>query len=281
MIDLSFLRLLDRFSLIIRKRITSNYVGPKRSIAVGRGITFKDYRPYASGDDFRSIDWKVYARTDHLYVKTYEEERNFVVHVLIDCSASMNYGKPNKFDYGAMIGVGFAYLAIKDNEKFQFATFADSMHTFQPKRGMSHLLAMVQHLNDVKKNGYSKIFDSVMQYKKNLGTKSLIVIVSDLLINIDEIKKALYMLGDHEIKVIQVLDRSEVNLGIKGDLDLKDSESGSKLRTYISPRLKTQYEHMLDDHAKEIEKTCNDLGISFFQITTDTALFDAFYKILE
>src|SRR3989338_2876940 len=125
MIDTAFLEHLKRFSLIVKKRVTSAYHGQKASTAHGRGISFKDYRIYAQGDDFRSIDWKVYARTDDLYVKNYEEERNLAVHIIVDGSGSMDYGKPrSKFDYASMLGVGFAYLALKDNEKFQVSTFA-------------------------------------------------------------------------------------------------------------------------------------------------------------
>ena len=121
MIETGFLRELDRFSLIIRKRVTSKYTGPRKSVAMGRGMIFKDHRLYAPGDDFRSIDWRVYARTDNLYIKNYEEERNLVVHIILDCSNSMNFGKNiTKFEYASMIGIGFAYLAMKENEKFQF-----------------------------------------------------------------------------------------------------------------------------------------------------------------
>ena len=126
MLDTSFLDQLTRFNLVVNKRVTSNLAGPRKSISAGRGLTFKDYRIYAPGDDIRLIDWKVYARTDDLYIKAYEEERNLTVHIIIDGSASMGFGKPaSKFDYASMIGVGFAYLEMRDNEKFQFSTFAD------------------------------------------------------------------------------------------------------------------------------------------------------------
>jgi len=145
MIDTSFLDGLARFNLIVRKRVTSNYSGPRRSIAQGRGMVFKDHRIYAPGDDFRAIDWRVFARTDDLMVKNYEEEKNLIVHVLVDSSSSMNFG--NKFNYAAMLGVGYAYLAMKNNDKFQFSTFSDDVDLFQPKKGMSHLMAMIDYLN--------------------------------------------------------------------------------------------------------------------------------------
>ena len=281
-IDTGFLSQLDRFSLVVHKRVTSNYTGPRRSIALGRGIVFKEHRIYAPGDDIRSIDWRVYARTDDLYVKTYEEERNLTVHVIVDYSASMNFGKQiTKFDYASMLGVGFAYLAMKENEKFQFSTFSEELSVFQSKRGMGQLAAMVDHLNSTKTKGASKIKDAIQQYKKLMGSRAMLVLISDFLMPIEEIDEALYMLGDHEIKIIQVLDPVEKELKLQGDFKLKDSETGAKLRTYISPRLRMQYQKQLEEHSAKIEETCNKLGMKFHFITTDIPIFDAFYKILE
>lgn len=282
MINTDFLDQLNRFHLAVKKRVTSTYTGPRKSIATGRGLTFKEHRIYSPGDDIRLIDWKVFARTDDLYIKTFEEERNLTAHIIMDSSASMGFGKPiSKFDYAAMIGVGFAYLAMRDNEKFQFSTFAESLDVFQPRRGMSQLASMVFHMNNTKTKGYSKLLDAMTQYKKVIGSRSLLVLVSDFLIDINEVIEALYTLGDHEIKIIQVLDPIEKDLKYSGDFKLIDSETQNKLRTYISPRLRVQYQQMLDEHSAKIEETCNKLGYHFHQITSDTPVFDAFYRVLE
>ena len=282
MINTQFLDQLSRFNLVVKKRVTSNLTGPRRSISGGHGLTFKDYRIYAPGDDIRLIDWRVYARTDNLYIKVHEEERNLTVHIIIDRSASMDFGKPiSKFDYASMIGVGFAYLALRDNERFQFSTFADTLDIFQPKRGMSHLAAMVQHLNSIKSTGNSKLVDTIRQYKKVIGSRSLLVLASDFLVNIDEIREAFYLLGDHEIKIIQVLDRTEKELKMEGDMKLIDSETKGMLRTFISPRLRMQYQQQLDEHCAKIEEVCNKLNIHYHLAITDTPIFDTFYKILE
>ena len=282
MISTDFLNQLDRFHLAVKKRVTSNYTGPRKSIATGRGLMFKEHRIYSPGDDIRLIDWKVFARTDDLYIKTFEEERNLTVHIIMDASASMGFGKPvSKFDYAAMLGVGFAYLAMRDNEKFQFSTFAEGIDVFQPRRGMSQLASMVFHLNSTKTKGYSKLLEAMIQYKKVVGSRSMLVLISDFLIDANEVIEALYNLGDHEIKVVQILDPIEKELKYQGDFKLIDSETQSKLRTYISPRLRVQYQQMLDNHAARIEETCNRLGIHFFQLTTNTPIFDAFYRVLE
>lgn len=281
MITSEFLSELDKFHLILQKRVTSKYFGSRASVSAGRGSMLKDYRIYSEGDDFRLIDWKIYARTDNLYIRVYEEERNMTVHVLIDDSSSMNYGKPKKFDYAAMLGVGFAYLALKDQERFQYATFSDNLDVVQSRRGMHHVAGMIEHLNRAKVKGSSKFLDSMAKYKKILGSKSLIVIISDFLFNPDEFKEGLLRLGSHDIKVIQVLDSSEKELQIAGDVKLFDSESSEVLRTYVSPRLVSQYELRLDSHVTKIGSICSDFQADFFLVTTDTPIFEVFYRILS
>lgn len=281
MIKIDFLNQLDRFHLAVKKRVTSNYTGPRRSVATGRGLTFKEHRIYTPGDDIRMIDWRVFARTDDLYIKTFEEERNLTAHIIMDSSASMGFGSPaTKFEYAAMLGVGLAYLAMRENEKFQFSTFNEKLDVFQPRKGMSQLASMVFHLNNTKTEGNSKLLDSIMQYKKFIGSRAFLVLISDFLVNANEVVEALYMLGDQEVKIIQVLDSVEKNLKYLGDFKLIDSETRGMLRTYISPRLRVEYQQMLDNHAARIEETCNKLGYHFYQLTTDTPIFDAFYRVL-
>jgi len=282
MIDTEFLRQLNKFSLIIRKRVTSNYSGTRRSMSQGRGLVIKDHRIYTPGDDYRGIDWKIYARTDDLHIKQYEEERSLVVHAVVDSSSSMNFGSPvKKFDFASMIGVGFAHLALKENEKIQFATFADKLEFFKSKKGMGHLLSMVDYLNALKPNGRGSFGDVMQMYRKTIGSKSLIVVISDFLYPIDDIKVGLLMLKKHDVKVIQVLDHSERRLNMVGDYRLFDSETNDKIRTYISPRLISEYQHQMDAHIAKIRDTCTKLGLQFYCVTTNMPVFDAFYQVLS
>lgn len=281
MITTEFLSSLDKFHLIIKKRVTSKYTGARKSLVTGRGTTIKDHRIYASGDDFRLIDWKIYARTDNLYVKQYEEERNLKVHVILDYSSSMNYGKPTKYDYGAMLGTGFAYLSMKENEKFQFATFSEKLDIFRPQRGKQHLLSMVDYLNKLKIGGQSNFLDAMKQYRKSIGRRSMMFIISDFLFPIEEIEAALWQLGEQDIKVVQVLSEEEKNLSITGDVKLKDLETGDQLNTFISPRLKMDYQQDLEQHVRKIGKICNDIQAQFHVATTEKPIFDSFHEILE
>lgn len=283
MINLSFLHQLDRLSLIINKRVTSNYAGERQSVYTGQGLIFKDYAIYAPGEDFRKIDWKVYGRTDKLFIKRQEEERNLVIHIIVDYSGSMDYGsgKITKADYAAMLGVGFAYMAMKNNEKFVLSTFADDLQLFRPRRGKGQLAHIVKQLNEQKPKGTSKFELALSRYKKLIQSKSFIVIISDFLYDPEEVRHAIYRFKDHEVVLIQVLDKVEQELNIEGDFKLVDMESRGVLRTFISPFLRKNYSGMLSDHQGKLRRACDEIGARFFTFSTDTPIFDAFYKVLS
>jgi uncharacterized protein (DUF58 family) len=282
MITTEFLSQLSKFNLVIRKRVTSSYTGSRRSLMHGRGMTIKDHRIYTPGDDFRSIDWRIFARTDDLYIKRYEEDKSLTTHIIVDHSASMNFGKDTtKFDYASMLGVGIAFLCMKENERFKFSTFSESLETFKSGRGMGHLANMVDHLNNIKLTGASNFRDAITKYSKMINSKSLIVIISDFLFDIEDIENSLFMLGNHDMKAVMVLDPVEKNLSWNGDVKLKDSETKNLLRTFISPKLRVDYKKKLDNHISKIAKVCDELGVDFHLVTTDKPIFDSFYNILK
>ncbi|MFH1849910.1 MAG: DUF58 domain-containing protein [archaeon] len=281
MIDTAYLQQLRRFDLIVKKRVTSKYTGARSSVAEGRGILFKDHRIYVPGDDIRLVDWKVFARTDDLYLKRYEEERNLEVHIVLDASNSMNFGKVKKFDYASMLGVGFAYLSMKNNEKFRFSTFADDLQSFKSKRGMGQLASMVDFLNNLQMGGAVKFDSMAARYKKLIQSRSVIFVISDFMFPVKAIKDGLAFLSKHDVSAIQVLDPVEKNLSLQGDFKLKDLETNELLRAYITPRLKQNYRERLNQHNLAIEQECGKLGVKFYSFTTDMSIFDAFHEILR
>ena len=281
-IDLSFLHKLDRMSLLVTKRLTSNYVGERPAIYTGRGLIFKDHAIYAPGDDFRAIDWRVFARLDKLFVKRFEEERNLTVHVIIDYSGSMGFGgKTKKYEYADMLGLGFCYMAMKHNERFVVSTFSEKLEVFKPKRGRTNLMTALDYLNTKKPKGLSKFEASLASYRKRVTTKSYIVILSDFLYDPEEIKQAILRYKDHHVVLIQVLDKSETELDYEGDFKLVDVESDDTLRTFISPYARKQYLGLLAEHQAKIQRICDEIGAKFFVFSTEFPIFDAFYQVLN
>ena len=283
MIDLAFLHHLDRFSLIINKRVTSNYVGDRPTQNPGAGLVFRDHSPYGPGDDFRAIDWKVFARTDRLFVKRYESERNLTVHIVLDYSASMHFGsgKTTKGEYASMIGIGYAYMAMKNNERFVLSTFSDKLELFKAKKGKKQLAGIVGYLNDKKPAGKTDIEQAMARYKKLISSRSLIVVISDYLYDPAEIRNVLARLTKHRVLLVQVLDKLELDLqGLEGEYKLKDSETPDTMRTYISPFLRRQYINKLSEHNARLKKVAEENGATFYSFSTDIPIFDAFYDMM-
>lgn len=281
-IDLSFLHKLDRMSLIVTKRITSNYVGERAAVYTGRGLIFKDHAIYAPGDDYRAIDWRVFARLDKLFVKRFEEERNLTVHIIVDYSGSMGFGgRTKKYEYADMLALGMAYMAMRHNERFVVSTFSDRLEVFKAKRGRSNLVRALEYLNQKKPKGLSRFEQALVQYKKRITSKSYVVIISDFLYDPAEIKNAIQRYRDHHVILIQVLDRSEYELDLEGDFKLVDVETEETLRTFISPWARKQYLQQLAEHQGKIQKACDEIGAKFFVFHTEYPIFDAFYQVLN
>src|SRR3989338_2818372 len=206
-ITLDFLTQLKRFSLVINKRIASNYTGEhKAANAQGQGLVFKDYAAYTYGDDFRYIDWKKYAKTEHLYIKRYEEERNVTIHVVVDASGSMAFKskETTKFEYAGMIGLGFAYLALRNNERFVLSTFSDKLEFFRAQKGTAQLANILNYLNTKTPGGETHFAGSLAAYKKLIHSKAVVVILSDFLYPTEELKDALYRYRKNKIILVQI-----------------------------------------------------------------------------
>ena len=283
MIETDFLRHLNKLSLIINKKVTSNYTGERESIHTGHGLIFKDHRIYTPGDNYKDIDWRVFARTDKLHVKRYEEERNLTVHIIVDASASMNFGSENikKFEYASMIGTGFAYMAMRNNERFVLSTFAGKLERFKPKRGKKQLVDILDYLKEKKAAGVSKFEDSLRDYARVVDSRSLIVIISDFLYDPEEVKRIIYAFKENDVKLVQVLDPVELKLSLEGEFKLKDMETSSFLRTFISPFLRKSYLSRLEDHVKKLKWIAHSVGATFHTVTSDMQIFDAFFEILR
>jgi len=279
MIDADFLDQLSRFNLVIQKRVTSNYSGMKESASIGHGLVFADYQQYVPGDDFRYIDWKVLGRTDKLFIRRFEEERSQTVHIMTDASASMNFMK--KWDYAAMLSVGFAYLTMKENEKFQFSVFSNKVQSYRAYRGRTHLAKMVDLLNNMHKEGNTDFIEAMRILKKSIFSKSVCVIISDFLFDPEDFSYGLQLIKKNDIKCIMVLDAKEYDLDFLGEYNLKDSETKGTLRTHIGSNLRSKYKHRLDVHISEIQKICDAIGAEFYFVTTGGTIFDAFYNILK
>jgi len=282
MITTEFLADLEKFTLIVRKKITSKYSGSRASSEPGRGLTLKEYRQYTPGDDIRAIDWKVYARTDDLFIKVFEEDKDLSVHLILDSSLSMDYGSSiTKFDYASMIAAGFLFLAMHNNERFRYSFIGNGLEVHPMRRGRAHFANFVNSVNNMKPSGKMSLYDALQAYKLLLKSKSMVIIVSDFLYDAADIERAIGSIAKHDVKLIRVLDKDEVELPFEGDYKFMDPESEGNLRTYVTTGSRASYLSKLEKHNNAIMSMCNSLGFDFDLVNTSQKVFDAFYSFLK
>ncbi|NLV02171.1 DUF58 domain-containing protein [Haloferax volcanii] len=279
MIDPGFLDELDRFDTSLKRVSNAQRQGEQESPDVGEGLTFSDHRRYAAGDDPRLIDWKVYARTEELFIKRFEAERNLTVHVLLDASASMDFGEgdANKFEYGAKLGLGFCHLTAEENNDFRFSLLGDlpdRIDTDASSRG--EVLRLVERLNETTPGGDGDITAALSTYAETIHSRSLVVVVSDLLFDPDDVASGLAALARNDVLVAQVLTPDELDPEATGDAIFEDPESEATRRTYFGGSAARQYTDRLQRHLAAVDERCQALGIERELVDTGAEFFDTF-----
>jgi uncharacterized protein (DUF58 family) len=284
MIDLDFIKQLKTLDLLVKKKIISSYAGGQKSYRQGRGIEPVDHREYFPGDDLKFVDWKVYARTEKLFIKRFEEEKSLTTHILVDASNSMNFGshKYTKYDFASMLALGFAYLVTKENEKFSVVSYnTDLRDILQPRRGKRQFFRAINLLNTQKLGGMTNMEKVGGKYADLIKTRSLCIIVSDFLEPIEGIRKGIFHLAkkSRNMIVIHVADPVEKRLELQGDVKLYDLESNQIKKIFFTPQLRRDYGVKFMAHMERVRQVCDDVGADFFSVTSDEPVFDIFFQI--
>jgi uncharacterized protein (DUF58 family) len=277
--DTEFFKELEKFSLLVKKRVSTAYSGGRKSLRLGHGISPVGYREYRKGADFKLVDWKVYGRTEKLYIREHEEERSLVVHILLDGSASMSY--EGKFAYASRLAAGFAYLATLENEKYAISLFCKKLYPGEPKRGRRNLFQSIVELDETAPRGGTNLLAIADQLEALLKTTSLVVLISDLLGETDDVLSSIYRLSGHELVVIQVLAPEEIELAFGGDMKFVDLESGQPLITRVTEGERQEYMRRMAEHNDRIRAACSQVGADYFLIETDKPIFEAFSEMLS
>ena len=277
--DTEFFKELERFSLLVKKRVSTAYTGAHRSLRLGHGISPVGYREYRKGDDFKLVDWKVYARTERLYIREHEEERSLVVHILLDASGSMNYG--GKFGYASQIAAGFGYLATLENEKYSVSLFCNRLHPGEPRRGRRYLFQTIGELDEINPRGSTNPRQVADQFETLVRSTSLVIVISDFLADTEEVLSSIYRLGGHDLVMIQVLAPDEALLNFRGDVKFVDMETRLPVVTRVTEDERRDYLAKMEEHNSRIIAACNQVGADFFSFKTDKPIFEAFSEMLS
>jgi uncharacterized protein (DUF58 family) len=281
MIDPEFFSRLDAMSIQFKRHTLGKYQGEQKTVYAGDGLTFKDFAPYTVGDDFRRIDWRIFARTKELFIRRYEEDRNLTIHILLDASGSMAYGgKGSKFSYAAMMGLGLAYIAQKRHDRIELSTFSDKILPLKSQNENINVQTLVKKLNKMHAKGMTNFEDAMKQYHKRVKTKSLLFIFSDVLYPLETLSKLLERYQRSQLFLVQVLHKDEVELPFKGEMKFVDPENeDNQIKTYVSKRMRSIYNDSLHEHVESIKDACKGRKARFIQLDTRDGALASFIKL--
>lgn len=304
------LRRLEQFQLLAQRRAKSSAKGERRSRARGQSVEFADHRNYAPGDDFRYLDWNLFARLDRLFLKLYEEERELPVRIFLDASESMTFGEPAKFLFARQVAAAIGYIALCGFDRVTVSIFpgaergprngdsslpgapAPSAADWQAElaarsalrsvRGKKSSLQFFRNLSALTAAGSAVFNEALRRGAVEARQAGVAVVLSDFLdpAGYEAGMNALIGRGFH-VDAVQVLAPEELAPTTFGDLKLVDSESGTMQEvTFGKFRLAT-YQKTVQAFIQRLREFCQLRGINYFLARSDADLSDLLLKQLR
>ena len=285
------MRRLDRLDLFSRKVFAGKLPGERRSKRRGQSVEFDDYRQYVPGDDLRHIDWNVYARLDRMFIKLFLEEEDLGLHLVVDVSASMEAGDPDKLIFAQQLAMALGYIGLVNNNRVAVTSFGgDRIQRLNECRGRRNVQRLGQFLLDAPGDhteqrstepGPGADFTSAMRMvgMRSAG-KGVLVVLSDFLLREGFESGLRYLAGRRgwDVYCLQILAPDEIDPSragaeaIAGDLRLTDVETGADAEVTVTAALLEQYKRSLERYCNELASFCTAREMSHALVRTDTEI---------
>ena len=271
---------IDNLDLVARTVVNGFVHGLHQSPHLGVSTDFAEHRPYMVGDDIRRIDWRVYGRTDRLYVKQFEAETNANMMVLIDISASMNYGSGavTKLDYARFLAASLAYFSYQQRDRVGVITFDKDIVDQVPATGRQ-LETVLHTIDRIAPGGEGELDLPIRRIAQSIRRRSILVLISDLYEDPDAVRHAVNRLAlrGNDVIVFHVLDPAELEFDFDEPGQFEDLESGTRIPV-IPDRIRAGYKGMIDSHVARIAQLMGESRVDYCRVSTakplDHALFD-------
>jgi uncharacterized protein (DUF58 family) len=274
-------------SLYLRARFVVDgvMVGIHPSRAKGLSSEFEGHREYSQGDDIRHIDWKAYAKFDRYFIKEYQEATNLRATILLDASSSMNYASDgwSKFDYGSTLTASLAYLMLKQQDAVGLITFSNRIEKMiPPKATHGHLFAILKELEDRRPAGETRAGLILQEIAGSLKRRGLIILISDLLDETEEVIRGLKQLRSKgsDVMVFHLLDRDELEFPFEEPTLFKDMEEDIKLLTDPNS-IRPAYLRAIHSLIEGYQESCASYLIDYSLFDTSIALDQALARYLR
>ncbi len=285
-LDAKTLEQIKRIDLRARLVVEGFISGQHRSPYNGFAVEFATHREYAPGDDLRHIDWKVWSKTDRLYIKEYEEETNLKCHLLVDCSKSMRYGETtgwSKFDYAATCAASLGFMMQQQQDAVGLVLFSNKIDkTLKPSSHPSHIKKLFHELETTEPDNTTDVSDPFLALAAKIRLRGLVVLFSDLFLDPEELAESLsqFRLRRHEVVVFNVMHSDELTFPFDDNTLFKGIETDAQLHT--EPRaLRKSYLEAVENHLNRVKKVCSTAGIDYVLLDTSKPLSAALSSYLH
>jgi uncharacterized protein (DUF58 family) len=283
-LDAATLQRLDTLAVVTRRAMASGRPGMRRSPLAGSSMEFADYRRYTPGDDFRRIDWRAYARLERLFLRLFEAEENLAVSVLVDCSASMQYGE--KAVLAMKLAAALAYIALKSEDSVLVGALTDRLASYRRAGSGGHAVWSVgAFLGQLPQGGATDLNRALYDLGRIITGPGLTIVISDFL------SPGGYQLGlrslaglRQEVALVQILAPEEIEpdqQGLQGDWQLRDSEGQGSVEVSVTPAVLAAYRRRLEMYMQELASFAHDHGMTYAMVPGDTALLDVVQRLLK
>jgi uncharacterized protein (DUF58 family) len=274
LLDPPLLRRLEGLALQVRRAVSGQIGGERRSTARGRSVEFADFRSYSAGDDFRLIDWNAYARLDRFMLRLFVAEQELPLSIFVDLSGSMDWGRPNKATTAKRLAGAIAYVALAALDRVRLTVFAAGPTSggapYRGRRAVAELFSRLESFPVGGPTDYSRLVWPIARQRRGMT-----VLITDGLGD-SPIDPAISALGGarQEGAVLQLLAPEEIAPDWNGDARLRDAETEVEREFTLTPATRTAYVAALARRTHEIERSAHRRGLRFARLSTDQPIED-------
>ena len=279
-----FLTRLEYLSIMSKRVFRGQLLAQRRTMQMGAGIEFSDHREYNSGDDLRYLDWNIYARHGDLLLKRFQEEQDLHVYLMLDCSRSMSFGTPSKFDLSRHLVAALAYSALADLDRVAIIAYANGVFSELPMtRGKARILPIMKFLEELPTSGDDTNLEKAVQGLLHRGARTgLAIVVSDLFDEhgfqrgLDQLRYRRF-----DAHVIQLHDPKEADPALLGDAELVDIESESVRKVTVTERNIKKYKQLFTDHQTAVREYCCTYNLGCTQSQSVSRFDDLIMRMMR
>lgn len=264
--------------------VAGSRAGAHKSPFHGFSVEFAGHRDYVQGDDIRHIDWNVYYKKDKYFIKQYEAETNMVCQLFLDASESMRFKshEKSKLDFASELAVCLTYLVTKASDKIGCAIFDESIVQYiRPSNSLSTVYKMNNILEELKPTKKTGINKNLMEFAERIGRREIVVLISDFLINPDELRNGLARLryDNHEIVLFHVVDPFEKDFPMEGRIKFIGLEGYPELK--LQPRqIRKAYIEKFNAHQAKIIDICKKNNAEYVEVLTNKPLAEMMFQYM-